>query len=1073
MAKKNYGKFLTKAGSTVAVAVAMTVALSTQVSAAELDDTELLNSSTPPVEEQDANVDLNLDGMAPAEANAVIDESNEEIVAENQETAVENEQTQKENNEAAENNEIITDGELVNPELNLPDAPEAPNTEGMSVEEYNNTVGEYNDKVDEYNDAANNYNDKVDEYNDAADAYDKQEQEKYDQEKDAYDQEKEAHDAAAKDYADYEAELTAYEAEKARLEAEYQAALEAYNAAKAEHGEQSDAYAKYEAELEAYEAEKARLEAEHQAAMDAYNTAKENHKAETDAYAKYEAELEAYEAEKTRLEAEHKTALDAYNERLQQSEAAWEAYNAYLAKQAEYEAAQIAYEAKLKQYEEDFEQYLQDYLEQNGANDAAYQEYLAAKAEYEQALALYNAFVTENTIFQDVTEYNEDIDIENGKIDDLNAALDNDVDGNADNISSVGSANQKIEIDQEILDVLNGYEDLAKEQENLEKMGAALESHEGKNAKDLASQEYADYLAAVEAYNAAVETVNSKIDAYNKAVTEYNEAVNAYNEAHKDSSSSSTGENSNNGTADWGNFGRQNLSFNHIDVRYQAAVVKDKVVNADGSVSYSDSYSKYDIVGVYYDKEAADTNPYEYGVTYTNKQGQEIDYEMTKDDDHSEFCTASTDRHGNIDRTDASANKNAVVAFYATLNDGQGISIRLDANSVYAENSYYKYDRNDHLDDFRDSNGKALPIVTIDGQRYYDISGQSVYLISALACDGYAYRLGGLDLILNMQTIIEIYQADKAQTVSYLDFQKGKTAQIVAPTPVAEPDALNVDMLKPVEPTEPTPVVEPDVFEEVEPELNLPKAPDPVNDPGEFDGIEPELNLPKAPDPVNDPGEFDGIEPELNLPKAPDPVNDPGEFDGIEPELNLPKAPDPVNDPGEFEGVEPELNLPKAPDPVNDPGEFEGVEPELNLPKAPDPINDPGEFEGIEPELNLPKAPDPVNDPGKFDKTELETPVPTHRLEPVGKLDKLNEKLEIIITPVEPEPDPGPQPQPHTPQPFALDGDDLVTIDDGAVPLADVPKTGDASVVFGAMSAFSGFGLAFLQMFGRKKKEEN
>ena len=47
MAKKNYGKFLPKAGSTVAVAVAMTVALSTQVSAAELDDTELLNDDNP------------------------------------------------------------------------------------------------------------------------------------------------------------------------------------------------------------------------------------------------------------------------------------------------------------------------------------------------------------------------------------------------------------------------------------------------------------------------------------------------------------------------------------------------------------------------------------------------------------------------------------------------------------------------------------------------------------------------------------------------------------------------------------------------------------------------------------------------------------------------------------------------------------------------------------------------------------------------------------------------------------------------------------------------------------------
>ena len=602
--------------------------------------------------------------------------------------------------------------------------------------------------------------------------------------------------------------------------------------------------------------------------------------------------------------------MDTYNEKLQKSEAAWKVYNDYLVEKEKYDAALLVYEAQLKLYEENFEQYLQDYVEQNGANDEAYQEYLAAKAEYEQALALYNAFVTENTIFTDVTEYNKDITTENERVDARNEALNNDVDGNANDISGVGSANQKIQIGQDVLDVLNGYEDLVKEQAELEKMGAALEAHKGKDSENLASQEYADYLAAVEAYNAAVETINSKIDAYNKAVTAYNDAVDKYNETQKESSSTSTGEMESTGTADWGNFAKKNLSFNHIDVRYQAAAVKDKTVNADGEVSYSDSVSKYDIEGVYYNKEAAESNPNSFGVIYTNTLGKEVEYKMVKDDAHNEFSTASTDRHGNIDRTDASANKNTVVTFYAVLDDGQGIAVRLDANSVYAENSYYKYDKSDRLNEFKDSSGQALKIVTIDGEKYYDVSGQSVFLISALACDGYTFRMGGLDLILNMETIIQIYQADKAQTVSYLGFEKGKTAQIEAPNPVTAPDALDVGMLEPEEPEAPPIVEEPETFTEIEPKLELPDAPDPVENPGEFEGIEPELKLPDAPDPVENPGEFEGIEPELKLPDAPDPVENPGEFEGIEPKLELPDAPDPVENPGEFTEKEPEAPVP-------------------------------------------------------------------------------------------------------------------------------------------------------------------
>lgn len=303
-------------------------------------------------------------------------------------------------------------------------------------------------------------------------------------------------------------------------------------------------------------------------------------------------------------------------------------------------------------------------------------------------------------------------------------------------------------------------------------------------------------------------------------------------------------------------------------MRYHAAVVKNKEV-VNGEETYTDSYSKYDIVGVYYDEAAAQENPNQFGITYTNTEGQKVEYEMVKDDQHDEFATASTNWMGQIDRTDAEANKDTVVTFYAPLDDGAGtqsITIKLDKNSTYAENSYFKYDENDHLDDFVDSNNQKLKIVEIDGVKYYDVSGQSVFLISALTCDGYGQygfsgggyyghgggyeHLGGLDLVLNMETIIKIYQADKAQTVSYLGKEMGKTAQATAPEkPGIEPAA----------PVVPDPGIEP----------TAPEVPAPGEAPSiEIPGLEPESGPQPTAPVVDDPGEFTEKEPEAPTPSG-------------------------------------------------------------------------------------------------------------------------------------------------------------------------------------------------------------
>ena len=107
MAKKNYKKFLPKAGSTVAVAVAMTVALSTQAQAVELDDADVLNggSSMDEVEVKDNATQMVL---KPGGLNGEIERENDETINENEDTIENNDQTQQNNDAVAGKNEENT-----------------------------------------------------------------------------------------------------------------------------------------------------------------------------------------------------------------------------------------------------------------------------------------------------------------------------------------------------------------------------------------------------------------------------------------------------------------------------------------------------------------------------------------------------------------------------------------------------------------------------------------------------------------------------------------------------------------------------------------------------------------------------------------------------------------------------------------------------------------------------------------------------------------------------------------------------------------------------------------------------
>ena len=126
MKKKNYAKHLPRAGSSFAVAMAMTVALSTQVSAAEIDERFLPVDPIPgdPVAETVTSADRTL--IVAPQSNEEIQQNNDTVLENNENTAQNNGKVEQDNDAAAENNESLSGGQLENPDLDLPDAPELP-----------------------------------------------------------------------------------------------------------------------------------------------------------------------------------------------------------------------------------------------------------------------------------------------------------------------------------------------------------------------------------------------------------------------------------------------------------------------------------------------------------------------------------------------------------------------------------------------------------------------------------------------------------------------------------------------------------------------------------------------------------------------------------------------------------------------------------------------------------------------------------------------------------------------------------------------------------------------------------
>ena len=182
-------------------------------------------------------------------------------------------------------------------------------------------------------------------------------------------------------------------------------------------------------------------------------------------------------------------------------------------------------------------------------------------------------------------------------------------------------------------------------------------------------------------------------------------------------------------------------------------------------------------------------------------------------------------------------------------------------------------------------------------------------------------------------------------------------------------------------------------------------------------------------------------EPEVTEPEATEPeVTEPEvtEPEVTEPEVTEPEVTEPeVTEP---EVTEPEVTEPEVTEPeVTEP---EVTEPEVTEPKVTEP-------EVTEPEVTEPEVTEPEVTEPEVTEPEVTEPEVT---EP--------EVTEPEVT--EPE-----VTEPEVTDP--TDPDSLVEIPDEDVPLANIPKTGDPMVLYGALTALSGIGLAVL---GIKKKEE-
>lgn len=435
--------------------------------------------------------------------------------------------------------------------------------------------------------------------------------------------------------------------------------------------------------------------------------------------------------------------------------------------------------------------------EQEKAVEAAKAELLAAakdpntsaeelsdlKDAYAQAVVSYNTAV-DNFNAQPSEDLNEEIDQYNKVAAEKNQALKDDIQSDTansaeDNLTVLDDAkNQGIELKPGFVDELKAqHSKVTEKKSEMETLKAEMEK---------LTPEAAGYQDAVEAYNKAVKEYNAEVKTYAGQVDTYNKAVQSWNADREEITDSTESQGTEKGKADWGNIkGQDNLD--HVDVRFDGAKTQTATKDENGNVSYSEALQGYKVTGVYTDKDQVGTK--NFGVNYTQESNRYpqgiIDMEKNNTIDGGEFRDPDQREH-----LDAESLK---LTFWITVENDEGktetLSVSLDQNDVYSEGTYYKVADEPDIKNYKNEKGETIPTKIIDGVEYYDLSGQSVFVVSAMTCgsfdwdeeghwegwffdrhwvsEGYTGDADGLDLILSTQTIVDIHKKDAASTLQY------------------------------------------------------------------------------------------------------------------------------------------------------------------------------------------------------------------------------------------------------------------------------------------------------------------
>ena len=366
---------------------------------------------------------------------------------------------------------------------------------------------------------------------------------------------------------------------------------------------------------------------------------------------------------------------------------------------------------------------------------------------------------------------------------------------------------------------LKGYIESLKEKKcTLEQQGQDIRDKKSaleEAQKNLGNEADVDYLERVQAYNKLVDEYNELIDKYRSDISAYNQVVRDYN-ARKDQLLSET-----TGSKDWGNLD-ESLAFkqfyesnklDHMDVKFDASNTTDS----------TDKSGNYTVSGVY--KDSAKTGGYSISYKTGDKNGsytlKKNGYEFTRTDDN-------TGKNLGIDWNDST------IEFYIELEDKTtkkttGFTVKLDASTVYPDGTYYGGDKAYSLAQYKykdaDGNEQYLKAYGADGKELshdavekilkeaqenkkapkinFDISGQSIYAVSAMTCDRFFWEAqdaefynaihnigkntkhdrlhsdrknlmapNGLDLVLNLDTLIGIVQRDNLTSLKYLEYME-------------------------------------------------------------------------------------------------------------------------------------------------------------------------------------------------------------------------------------------------------------------------------------------------------------